>query len=488
VPAVAASNPYRYSGYIFDEETGLYYLKARYYDPETARFLSEDTYLGQAGDPLSLNLYAYVKYNPLKYYDPTGHYVSETDRANLSADQIALLEKLTKGWEAAYARGDANGMKIANDAANAVRNSANYSGGSNGDSIKVDSGKTVNVVTVSKTTTVTNNGSVVTMNIGTGVSANVTNNGKIETINNYGTTVIYNNSSIDTVNNYGTIEALSSYNGSIGTINNSATINYINTGKSTTTINNSGEIGSVIGGLNGEITVNNDGYINSIYVGRSGTLDGINNGFVGNVSGASVCTITPQWIGTSAETKLLIDNQFIVNNFLTKEEQVAKIGVSRAGGMVYKDYSDLINKPLSNTVSVAEALRAKADVALQEGGVGGIIAAGTAIAYNTYWFYNQVKPKAEWDIKLVGVWNITIGYNTYPGWGVPFCYNGMIMTPEEAGNYTYGHIGAALGLPLPELFAGSWYAAGYPISGNDWDNEYGDWNAITLGFYNYNRR
>ena len=66
-------NPYRYAGYMFDEETGLYYLKSRYYDPETARFLQEDTYIGSTADPLSLNLYAYVKYNPLKYYDPTGY-------------------------------------------------------------------------------------------------------------------------------------------------------------------------------------------------------------------------------------------------------------------------------------------------------------------------------------------------------------------------------------------------------------------------------
>jgi len=68
------NNPYRYAGYMFDDETGLYYLKSRYYDPETARFLQEDTYKGQANDPLSLNLYAYVSYNPLKYIDPTGHW------------------------------------------------------------------------------------------------------------------------------------------------------------------------------------------------------------------------------------------------------------------------------------------------------------------------------------------------------------------------------------------------------------------------------
>ena len=69
----AADNPYRYAGYIYDEGTGLYWLKSRHYDPETARFLSEDAYPGSAADPLSLNLYAYCRYNPLRYTDPTGH-------------------------------------------------------------------------------------------------------------------------------------------------------------------------------------------------------------------------------------------------------------------------------------------------------------------------------------------------------------------------------------------------------------------------------
>jgi hypothetical protein len=43
------------------------------YDPKIARFLQEDTYTGNPNDPLSLNLYTYVKNNPLIYYDPTGH-------------------------------------------------------------------------------------------------------------------------------------------------------------------------------------------------------------------------------------------------------------------------------------------------------------------------------------------------------------------------------------------------------------------------------
>ncbi len=63
----------RYAGYQYDSETGLYYLNARYYNPDTARFLSEDTYYGNAADPLSLNLYTYCINNPIVYWDPTGH-------------------------------------------------------------------------------------------------------------------------------------------------------------------------------------------------------------------------------------------------------------------------------------------------------------------------------------------------------------------------------------------------------------------------------
>jgi RHS repeat-associated protein len=66
-------NNITYAGYQYDEETGLYYLNARMYDPKIARFLQEDTYRGDPNDPLSLNLYTYVKNNPLIYYDPTGH-------------------------------------------------------------------------------------------------------------------------------------------------------------------------------------------------------------------------------------------------------------------------------------------------------------------------------------------------------------------------------------------------------------------------------
>ena len=69
-----ADNSITYAGYQYDEESGLYYLNARYYDSMTARFLTEDTYGGRAGDPLSLHRYTYCANNPLRYTDPSGHF------------------------------------------------------------------------------------------------------------------------------------------------------------------------------------------------------------------------------------------------------------------------------------------------------------------------------------------------------------------------------------------------------------------------------
>ena len=69
----ALKNEICYTGGIYDESTGLYYLNARYYDPENGRFLTEDTYRGEVNDPDTLHLYAYCKNNPINYVDPSGH-------------------------------------------------------------------------------------------------------------------------------------------------------------------------------------------------------------------------------------------------------------------------------------------------------------------------------------------------------------------------------------------------------------------------------
>ncbi len=96
------NNSITYAGYQYDEETGLYYLNARMYDPKVARFLQEDTYRGSAGDPLSLNLYTYCHNEPIMYWDPTGHkYEGEILKNGSTKDNdVVVLQKMlvTKGY------------------------------------------------------------------------------------------------------------------------------------------------------------------------------------------------------------------------------------------------------------------------------------------------------------------------------------------------------------------------------------------------------
>ncbi len=65
-------NPFRYRGYYYDTETGLYYLKNRYYDTEIRRFINSDTVVGKI--PENSNVFAYCGSNPINRADYNGHF------------------------------------------------------------------------------------------------------------------------------------------------------------------------------------------------------------------------------------------------------------------------------------------------------------------------------------------------------------------------------------------------------------------------------
>ena len=68
----ASGNAYGFTGRWFDDATELYHFRARYYDPETGRFISRDP-IGIWGDPSGLgNGYTYAGSNPWTFTDPTG--------------------------------------------------------------------------------------------------------------------------------------------------------------------------------------------------------------------------------------------------------------------------------------------------------------------------------------------------------------------------------------------------------------------------------
>ena len=80
-----------YTGGIYDESTGLYYLNARHYDPQDGRFTSQDTYRGKDEEYKTWNLYTYCANNPVGYIDPSGH------------SAIALFTAAARAYEAGKA-------------------------------------------------------------------------------------------------------------------------------------------------------------------------------------------------------------------------------------------------------------------------------------------------------------------------------------------------------------------------------------------------
>ncbi len=65
-------NTLTYTAREYDEESGLYHYRARTYDPRLGRFLQKDPLQGNLKLPLSQNLYAYVRNNPINFSDPSG--------------------------------------------------------------------------------------------------------------------------------------------------------------------------------------------------------------------------------------------------------------------------------------------------------------------------------------------------------------------------------------------------------------------------------
>ena len=65
--------PFRYRGYVYDVETGLYYLRSRYYNPIWLRFINADNYFYVKRHFFSHNHFSYCKNSPVCYHDPSGH-------------------------------------------------------------------------------------------------------------------------------------------------------------------------------------------------------------------------------------------------------------------------------------------------------------------------------------------------------------------------------------------------------------------------------
>ena len=87
--AVGKLNPFRYRGYYYDNESGLYYLNTRYYDPETGRFVNADAYVSTGQGLSGNNMFAYCNNNPINNLDASG-------RFTLSVAAVSVAIKATR--------------------------------------------------------------------------------------------------------------------------------------------------------------------------------------------------------------------------------------------------------------------------------------------------------------------------------------------------------------------------------------------------------
>ncbi len=92
--SIALKNPIRYRGYVYDNETGFYYLNTRYYDPSLRRFINADTtdILNESKDALTdKNLYAYCDNNPVMRSDDGGEFWLELALGAIAVTAVATV-------------------------------------------------------------------------------------------------------------------------------------------------------------------------------------------------------------------------------------------------------------------------------------------------------------------------------------------------------------------------------------------------------------
>ena len=118
-------NPLRYRGYVYDNETQLYYLQSRYYDPEIGRFINADAQISAPGSEiLGNNMYAYCFNNPVNSSDPNGNWPKWLSGAlNVVSGAVQMAAGVAIGVAAGWtgAGAVAAGFLLVNGAATATQ-------------------------------------------------------------------------------------------------------------------------------------------------------------------------------------------------------------------------------------------------------------------------------------------------------------------------------------------------------------------------------
>ena len=103
VSHIANINPFRYRGYFYDVETGLYYLQSRYYDSQVGRFLNADSQLNISLGVIGINMFIYCLNNPINKIDCDGNkpgdlFDTMDEAARDAAEYLGALS-WESGWE-----------------------------------------------------------------------------------------------------------------------------------------------------------------------------------------------------------------------------------------------------------------------------------------------------------------------------------------------------------------------------------------------------
>ena len=109
-----AVSPLRYRGYVYNHETGLYYLQSRYYDPEMGRFLNADVYVSTGQGFIGNNMFAYCYNNIVNAVDMTGEdaiWLQDSDNVGSMGHSGLLLEDAEGNWWHFYWAPDRGGKK-----------------------------------------------------------------------------------------------------------------------------------------------------------------------------------------------------------------------------------------------------------------------------------------------------------------------------------------------------------------------------------------
>jgi RHS repeat-associated protein len=108
---------YQFIGQREEAALGLYYYNARWYDLALGHFLSPDTLAPEAGNALDYHRYAYVRFNPLKYSDPSGHCPTPPASMGPTICMALFIQPSTIAAGPMTVHGDGRGFSSASDPA-----------------------------------------------------------------------------------------------------------------------------------------------------------------------------------------------------------------------------------------------------------------------------------------------------------------------------------------------------------------------------------